>query len=210
YTKVIDRVPIDKGISGRVYRYREPILVEDVSKDPDFLDAMSGLVSEVCVPLFDQGMVVGFFNVESSDGVRLTTSDLRPMTGLSQQMNIAIERARLYTELRESEELFRTLFDHAPIGMVIIALDGRYLRVNTAYCNIIGYSTLELLTMSFQDVTHPEDLPNSLLNIDKVLRGEGQSYALEKRAVRKDGRVVNLSLHASLIMNADGKALHIV
>src|SRR5262249_45017486 len=100
YSHVLDRVPITAGVGSRVYQTGEPVLVADVSQDPDFLGAIEGLVSEVCVPLLDQGKVVGFFNIESTNSVALTLADLVLMTALSQHINVAIERARLYTELR--------------------------------------------------------------------------------------------------------------
>src|SRR5260221_1872559 len=137
YSNVLERVPIDKGVSGRVYRTGKPILLEDVSQDPDFLCAIERLVSEICIPLVDQGNVVGFFNIESTNTVKLTEADLRLLSALTQDINVAIERTRLHGEVRESEAAFRSLFDRAPIGMDIVSMDGHYLRVNSAYCDIL-------------------------------------------------------------------------
>ncbi len=107
YAGVIRTIPLSMGVTGRTARTGQPILVEDVSGDPDFLEAMPGVVSEVCVPLFDHRRVVGILNVESVEGVRLTQDDLRLMVALSQHISLAIERARLYSEARASERALR-------------------------------------------------------------------------------------------------------
>ena len=60
--------------------------------------------------------------------------------------------------LRESEERFRLTIDEAPIGMALVALDGRFVRVNRALCEIVGYAPDELTRLTFQDITHPDDL----------------------------------------------------
>lgn len=71
----------------------------------------------------------------------------------------AIERKRAEEALRESEARFRSAFDHAAIGMALVATDGRWLKVNSAFCETVGFTESELLRMTFQDLTHPDDLP---------------------------------------------------
>lgn len=112
YDHVIPRIPLSQGISGRVVRTGKPVLLEDVRTDPEFLGAIEGIASEVCVPLFDQGQAVGTLNVESTQGVKLSEADLQLITVLSDLTSIAIGRARLYTAARESEmELARRVGD---------------------------------------------------------------------------------------------------
>ena len=82
---------------GRVVRTRQPVLLGDVRSDPAFLGAIEGITSEVCVPLFDEGEVVGTLNVESTSGVELTEDDLRLMAAMAEHVNVAISWARLYT-----------------------------------------------------------------------------------------------------------------
>jgi signal transduction histidine kinase/ActR/RegA family two-component response regulator/uncharacterized protein YigA (DUF484 family) len=104
YRTIVERIPLDRGISGRVARTGEPVLLEDVKADPEFIGAIEGIVSEVCVPLLDQGRVVGTLNVESTNGVVMGSADLRIVTSLGQHVSIAIARARMHVEARESEE----------------------------------------------------------------------------------------------------------
>jgi PAS domain S-box-containing protein len=120
------------------------------------------------------------------------------------------ERKRTVLALSESEERFRSAFDYAGIGMAIVGLDGRWLKVNRAVCGIIGYSESELLTLDFQTITHPEDLDLDLNYVTQLLRGEIGSYQLEKRYIHKQGHSVWVMLTASLVRNAEGEPLHFI
>ena len=68
------------------------------------------------------------------------------------------ETRRMYDRLRESEERFRLTIDEAPIGKALVALDGRFVRVNRALCDIVGYESFELTRLTFQAITHPDDV----------------------------------------------------
>jgi PAS domain S-box-containing protein len=107
-------------------------------------------------------------------------------------------------ELRESEERFRLTIDEAPIGMALVALDGRFVRVNAALCRIVGYSVEELQQLRFQDITHPDDLGSDLELLTRLTRGEIPQYQLEKRYLRKGGGAVSIMLSASILRSAEG------
>ena len=102
------------------------------------------------------------------------------------------------------EVLFQSAFDHAAIGMALVAPDGRWLKVNRSVCKITGYSEEELLRIRFQDITHPEDLDLDLRNLRKMLAGETTEYQMEKRYYRKDGEIVSVLHSVSLVRNDDG------
>jgi PAS domain S-box-containing protein len=112
--------------------------------------------------------------------------------------------------LRESEERFRLTLEEAPIGMAVVGTDGRFLRVNGALCAILGYPAQELVGMTFQSVTHPEDLDADLALAGQLARGEIPRYSLEKRYIRKDGHVVEVELSGSVLRNPDGQPLHFI
>ena len=120
------------------------------------------------------------------------------------------ERKRTVLALSDSEERFRTSFDYAGIGMAIVGLDGRWLKVNRAVCEILGYRESELLSLDFQTITHPEDLEIDLNYVNQLLRGEIWSYQLEKRYLHKQGHYVWGLLTASLVRNAEGEPLHFI
>jgi GAF domain-containing protein len=85
------------------------LLVEDVSADLDSLGPMEGVTSQICVPLFDEGEAVGLLDLESVDGVKLTENDLRVMVAVTELVDLAISRARLFARVRYSEERYRAL-----------------------------------------------------------------------------------------------------
>ncbi|MBD6620449.1 PAS domain S-box protein [Komarekiella sp. 'clone 1'] len=107
--------------------------------------------------------------------------------------------------LRDSEEKFRTMFNQAVVGINLVALDGRYLQVNPAMCDITGYSSEELTQMTFQEITHPDDIEPDLANAQRVLAGEISGYSLEKRYIRKDGSLIWVNLTSSIVWDADGQ-----
>jgi PAS domain S-box-containing protein len=112
--------------------------------------------------------------------------------------------------MEESEERFRQAFEFAGIGMAIIGLDGRWVRVNRAICEIVGYSADELMRKTFQDITHPADLNADLRHVKQLLEGVVKSYQMEKRYFHRDGHVVWIHLTASLVRDAAGAPVHFV
>jgi two-component system sensor histidine kinase UhpB len=118
---------------------------------------------------------------------------------------VAVER-----RLRESDERFRGAFEGAAIGMAMVAPDGRWLKVNDALSHLLGYSKGELLELTFQDVTHPEDLERDLDSVRAVLDGEVSWYHMEKRYIRKDGCVIWAMLAVSLVRGAAGEPAYFI
>ncbi|MEH1909453.1 PAS domain S-box protein [Nostoc sp.] len=108
--------------------------------------------------------------------------------------------------LRESEERFRAMFNQAAVGITLVALDGRFIQVNPALCEITGYGYEELMEMNFQEITHPDDLEVDWENGRRVLAKEISGYSLEKRYIRKDGSIVWVNLTSSAVWNANGQA----
>jgi PAS domain S-box-containing protein len=105
--------------------------------------------------------------------------------------------------LRESEELLRATFEQAAVGIAHVDLDGRWLRVNQALCNIVGYTREELLSKTFQDITYPEDLESDLNYVRQLMAGEILNYSLEKRYLHKDGRLTWVNITVSLLREVE-------
>jgi PAS domain S-box-containing protein len=120
------------------------------------------------------------------------------------------ERERVEQALRQSEEHFRSAFDYAAIGMALVALDGRWLKVNHSLCEIVGYSEQELLATAFQAITHPDDLDTDLGYAGQLLAGEIRSYQMEKRYFHKLGHVVWIFLSGSLVRDAQSQPLYFI
>ncbi|MGQ3891676.1 diguanylate cyclase domain-containing protein [Legionella sp. CNM-4043-24] len=112
--------------------------------------------------------------------------------------------------LEESESRFRSAFDSAAIGMAIVSLDGKWLKVNKSLCQLVGYTEEELLLLDFQTITHPDDLELDLSYAQQLLTGEISSYHLEKRYIQKNGNVIWILLSGSLIRNNQNQPLYFI
>ncbi len=112
--------------------------------------------------------------------------------------------------LRASEARFRGTFDQAAVGVAHVALDGAWLRVNKRLCLMLGYSEAELLGMTFQQVTHPDDLDANLDYVCAEVTGEIPRYVMEKRYIRKDGSVLWGNLTVSLLRDDAGAVMNFI
>lgn len=122
----------------------------------------------------------------------------------------ATEQARISDVLRASEEHFRGAFDYAAVGMALVAPDGRWLKVNQAFCDLVAYSQEELMTMNLQAITHPEDLGGFLAQMYQMMEGRILTTAREKRYIDKHGHIVWAAVSASSVMDAAGKPMHFI
>jgi PAS domain S-box-containing protein len=121
------------------------------------------------------------------------------------------ELKRTEEELKESEERFRAFFETAAVGASQAdPTTGRFLQVNEKLCRFLGYGREELLSMTFPDVTHPDDRAHDLEGISHLLLGETHEYTTEKRYVRKDGQTVWGQVAVSLVKDAAGRALQAI
>ena len=141
--------------------------------------------------------------------VPITPQALAMRTPRELEREIA-ERRRIEEALRENEERFRGTFENAAVGIAHKAADGRFLRVNEKYCEIVGYSRDELLERTFCDITHPDDLAAELERYTALMRGELPSYTLEKRYLRKDGSLIWIDLSVSLQRDAAGRPAYAI
>lgn len=116
-------------------------------------------------------------------------------------------RARLHSEkvLMESEERMRMVFDRSPIGIAILeSASGRFLQVNPKYCEIVSRSIDEMLKLTFQEITHPDDLDGDRAFTQKILSGESTSLQRQKRYIRPDGSIVWAGLTVVRLEDGDG------
>ena len=119
-------------------------------------------------------------------------------------------RRRAATRLADPAELFQSAFENAPIGMALSAIDGRLLAVNRALCELTGRSHRELLTLTFQDISHPDDVLGTVRDARRMLTGEESEHQAEKRYVRPDGSLVWGLLRTVLVRDGHGDPLHFI
>ncbi|MEK9825351.1 MAG: diguanylate cyclase, partial [Methylotenera sp.] len=112
--------------------------------------------------------------------------------------------------LRESEKRFHSTFASAPIGMAIVGLDGRFLQVNAALADIVGYSIEALQKKTFQQITYPEDLQTDLVQFEQLRDGLIKNYQLEKRYFHNKGNLIWVLLSVSAVRDEDDKALYFI
>ncbi len=125
--------------------------------------------------------------------------------GLATALERAIaERERAESTARESEERFRATFEQAAVGIAHVSPQGRFLRINQKFCDIVGYTRAEMLARTFQDITYPDDLEVDLDYVRQVLDGEIATYSMVKRYIRKDGTVVWVNLTVALVRDSAG------
>ena len=176
------------GLSGTVigYDYRGKTVL--AAHEPvDVLDL--GIVAkidlaEIRAPFLQAGWIsgiIGLFIILIGAGffIRVTNPMLR--------------------QLSENERQFRGTFEQAAVGIVHCDIDGRYTRVNQRFCDIVGYTQKELLEKTFQSITHPDDLQPNLDQYYKIINGDINTYAMEKRYIKKDGTDIWINLTVSLI-----------
>ncbi|WP_019502531.1 PAS domain S-box protein [Pseudanabaena sp. PCC 6802] len=115
------------------------------------------------------------------------------------------QRKQAELAVQESEARFRGTFDQAAVGIAHVDADGRWLKVNQRYCDILGYSEAELLGMTFRDVTHPDDIEMNTEYYRQLRTGEIADYGIEKRYICKDGHMVWVALTVSPVFNSEGE-----
>ncbi len=120
------------------------------------------------------------------------------------------ERKKTEKALQASEARFRTIFQSSVAGIAMLAPDGHFLQVNPAFCNALGYTEEELLGMKITDVTHPDDIEETLNRRSIARANRSRAIVCEKRYLRKDGSVFWAQLSSTWFFDADGHPLYTV
>jgi PAS domain S-box-containing protein len=158
--------------------------IEDIPEEPiDSLTLGRRILHTIKVPVFDEHGNPDYLVCISED-----ISDRK-----------AAELA-----LKQSEEEFRAAFEQVTVGMAEMSLDKRFVKLNQKFCHILGYTEAELLTKSFEEITHPDDLAQGLENTRKLITGEIKTFFMEKRYISKDGQIVWANLNVSIVYNLVG------
>ncbi|RKR80166.1 PAS domain S-box-containing protein [Mucilaginibacter gracilis] len=113
-------------------------------------------------------------------------------------------------KLRVSEQAFRGAFEYAATGMALVDITGKWIKVNNCLTEMIGYTTDELLNLTFQDITHPDDLNKDLYLLDELLAGQREHYHMEKRYFHKNGHILWTILAVSLVKDRKGNPLYCI
>ena len=115
------------------------------------------------------------------------------------------ERKQAEAALRESEELFRKVFEEGPLGLALVGRDYHFLKTNSALCQMVGYSQEELVQKTFADITYLDDLKADVELAERLFEGKIPYYRMQKRYVKKNGEMIWINLTGSLIRGHDGE-----
>jgi PAS domain S-box-containing protein len=205
---IIENISAREGISGKVVETGRPVLIKDVTSESDFLRASPLIRSEVCVPLFDGDRIFGVLNVESSREYQLTEDDLRLMNVLSEQINIAIRRARLYAEraenlrreqhINEFAHAINSTLDLPAILEIVVRLSVELIGAETGSVSIMSEDG-ERMTNVYSFNEDP--------SVDRLIpKGDGLAWLIYER-----GRSIVLdeySKHPQALPNWSASGLH--
>ncbi len=202
------------GLPGRIWANGESAWIHDVVHDENFLRtesaAKEGLHGAFGFPIKCGSEVKGvmtFFSRKTQE----VQSDFQAMIAvIGSQISQFLLRFQAEAALRESKERFHSAFDYTPIGMALVALDGRWLQVNRSLCEIVGYLEQELLSKTLQDLTYSEDREIDKGYVRQLLLGEIRYFQIEKRYLHQLGHIVWVHLSVSLVRDVQGHPLHFI
>lgn len=202
--------PDERGPSAK--RWHEHIHPDDRGRVNDeiarFIEQDSGFLQQFRLRRAD-----GAYRWTSSRGqiIRDAGGRARRVVGISVDIDdqARSNRAILASEsrARDSEARLEAIRKNAPLGIAECTLDGAFVRVNDAFCRITGYSLDELRQRTFRDITHPDDVAADEALYRETQTGQREHYQIIKRYIHKDGRVLWVNIHATVIRDSDGAPL---
>jgi diguanylate cyclase (GGDEF)-like protein/PAS domain S-box-containing protein len=205
YDRVIERLPLTVGVMARAIQEKQVIYLPDVTVDATFQAAIEGIHSEIALPLFDSQQVVGVLNVESRRGTPLSQDDVKLMTALSEQVSFALERSKLYEDLRQREERLRLLAENTKDIIAWHDDQGHFLYVTPALERIFGYRTSAILGRRASEFAHPDDTAYLRQNVlPRILRGEAFETN-HYRVKHVDGRYLWVETFIQPLLDKTGK-----
>ncbi|GMU22924.1 MAG: hypothetical protein AMXMBFR13_30080 [Phycisphaerae bacterium] len=206
------RIGLGRLKIGRIGQERRAHISQDLPNDPEVSDRewirAQGLAAFAGFPLLIENRLIGVLAVFSREPVAEDVLDA--LGSLAELLAQGIERRRTQEALRESEERFRATFNQAAAGITLIGIEGRYLQVNERFCEITGYSPVDLARMTWQELTHPQDRAVNAELHRRLLAGELPIYSIEKRYVCKGNRIAWVSMSASAVRDPQGHPLYTI
>ncbi|HEY3296316.1 MAG TPA: PAS domain S-box protein [bacterium] len=174
-----------------------------------------GYRSSVALPLVGDGRCFGVLSIYSAQTDHFDPAEVKLLSQLADDLAYGItalrvrqEQMRTETALRESEITLRRTFDQSPIGAGIVSLEGHFLRSNDTLCQMLGYTREELETLTYVEITHPDDSPRDMRNVALLATGDLELYETDKRYIRKNGTVMWGHLSLSAVKDPAGKAVY--
>ncbi|TRW80531.1 diguanylate cyclase [Mycolicibacterium sp. 018/SC-01/001] len=214
------RFPMSECISGWVMQHGKPAAIADIYRDdriphdayrPTFVKSM------VVVPI-RRTEPIGAIGCYWAQERQATDREVALLQALADATSVALESAALHGVLENQlghrtdtfDTTFAAAFANAPLGMAVLGLDGSFQRVNREFSTITGYSEQELKGLTFQDITHPDDLDIDLAEATRLLAGDIASYQMDKRYYSRDGHVIWVRLSVFMAYDDAGQPLSFI
>ncbi|HLT23972.1 MAG TPA: PAS domain S-box protein, partial [Ignavibacteria bacterium] len=178
------------------------------TEEIEFLKSLN-LKSVVAIPVFLSGKWWGFLGFdEFNEDRQWSEAEIEGLKKAAIGIGRGLENWLAKNFLKKSEEDFRHLFEYAPTGVVVRTIDGVFMRVNQAFCDMVGYSPSDLIGKHYRSITHPEDIEKELEVAEILINGEAPYTQLEKRYIRKDGDIIHTLLQVSIQKDQSGIPIH--
>ncbi|WP_240431193.1 sensor domain-containing diguanylate cyclase [Mycobacterium kyogaense] len=218
------RFPMDACISGWSMLNKQAVAVPDIYADdriPHDVYRPTFVKSLVMVPIRRRDPI-GAIGAYWSQQRNPTQQEVALVQALADATSVAMENVQMHAVLEQQihdrfggpgthqpaeSDPFAAAFVNAPIGMAVVGLDGTFRRVNPEFCRLLGYSPEELRHLTFQDITHPDDLDIDVAEASRLIAGDIASYQMDKRYYSRDGHVVWVRLSVFLIHDDAGEPL---
>ncbi|MCF8074985.1 MAG: PAS domain S-box protein [Desulfotignum sp.] len=190
-----------RGLRERAYKTKEVAFDNAFSESPWMKFMPEGHVrldNVLFAPLNIDNKTVGVIGIANKPG-GFNEQDVHISKIMGDLAAVALTYARSQSQLKNSEALFRTIFEQAAVGIAQVTPDGRFTKVNARFADITGYSKDELTRMNFAEITYPEDLNTESKSIDRVLKREIDGFEIEKRYIHKSGQLVWIKLYSNVV-----------
>ncbi len=193
YKVINPEMPLDRGVIGRARLRRAPEFVRNVQHDPDFIGS-DDTGSELALPLFEGDDVIGVLNIETAQHTMLTDEDLSLLVLFSNYVSQTIARARLHTTIREREQRFQALIEHADEMIFILDQDGLIQYTSPAVQRVLGYAPEELFNTPLLGYLQHEDSPDLPIadTISNLKSGAYQMRHAQQGSIDVEVHVSNL------------------
>ncbi len=207
-------IDCNEAHARRLNTSRKELIGSNVSKylPEDILKQRLKLVNQAIdtgFPVFSEDFRGGFWNEFAIYPIFIDGRQTENVAVFSKDVTEKKEFIRLLEtknrELQESEERFRRIFEESPVGIALVRENFIFSRVNGRFLEMLGYSTEELKTMTFRDLTHPAHLQADMEGMKNLLAGKIGMYHTEKRYICRDGRVIWAIANVSVIRHKDGR-----
>ncbi|AFM20258.1 PAS domain S-box/diguanylate cyclase (GGDEF) domain-containing protein (plasmid) [Mycolicibacterium chubuense NBB4] len=230
------RFPMDSCVSGWVMTHQQPVTIPDISRDgrvpqdayrPTFVRSMA------MVPIRGSEHAIGAIGNYWAQPRHPSEHEVSLLRALADMTSLAMQNVWFQSVLEKQahdhkaapvgkgpmlhrpapvsiHDTFEAAFTNAPVGIAVVGLDGSFRRANRTFCTITGYREDDLVTLTFQDITHPDDLDADVAQASRLLAGEIASYQMDKRYYSKNGHVVWIRLSVFLVHDTVGQPVNFV